>query len=226
MAKGKRTGDAKARQPKTISEKKQKESQDVLTGDVADAVEYYVSGDGMWINNQLRNGEKFEGDDKRILDNLDKAADGEINDNVLYRSVDASAIFGQMSQTDYENMADTLIYGSIGNGQYAKSIADKANKTVEKAIGKEITDKGFMSTTSDKDVAMEWGDYTGSSKPVVVKFTNAKGAKGRDVSKIGDKGMDEYDKQHERLIARNTKYTPNKVYVEDGVIVVEAKFKK
>jgi len=194
--------------------------------EITQAVEYYVSGEGMWINNAIRRGEQFNDEDKAYLKALDMAANGTIKDDTLYRSVDASAVFGKMTDFDYDNLRSTIVYGGVGKGKYAEQLAEKARETINNAIGKEITEKGFLSTTSSKEVAMDWGGFSGSEKPIVIKFTETKGMKGNDISNIGDKGMDDSEKQYERLLARGTKYMPVRVYTESGQVVVEARIIK
>ena len=194
-----------------------------------DATEWYVSGEGMWINDYLRGrGDYGELTDteKQALKDLDIATNGKITDETLYRSVDASAIFGNMAEGDYEDLSQALIYGkdSFGKGAYADSVREKVENKINRAEGKTITEKGFMSTTTSADVAEEWGDFTGSSRPIVMKITTSKNTKGVDVSGY-DKNVDASQAQHERLLARNQTYDVKKIYAKNGIVYVDVKMK-
>lgn len=198
-----------------------------LTKEEYEAVDYYASGEGMYINNWLRNGKEPNDFDKEFIKNLDSALDYKVEAEKLYRSVDASAIFGEMSQTDYEWMRGMLLYEKE-KGSYAEALNNKIQKEIDSVIEKEIIDKGYMSTTTDASVAYDWMDFTGSDKPIVIEFENAKGIKGRDISDIADNPeyTDESDFQHETLLARNSKYIIKKILGKEGNIVVQAKFVK
>ena len=76
-----------------------------------------------------------------------------------------------------------------------------------------------MSTTKDKDVAFEWGDYTGSEHPIVLEFEVPKGIKGKDLKAFEVDG----DEQFEVLLQRGLKYDIKDITAEDGSIVVKAK---
>ena len=198
-------------------------------GNPNDATEWYVSGEGMWINDYLRGrGDYGELTDKekQALKDLDIATDGKITDDTLYRSVDASAIFGNMSEGDYADLSQALMYGSnsFGKGAYADSIREKVENRISKTEGKTITEKGFMSTTTSANVAEEWGDFTGSEKPVVMKITTSKNTRGVNLSSY-DKKVDASQAQHERLLARNQTYDVKKVYAKNGAIYVDVKMR-
>lgn len=191
-----------------------------------EATEYYVSGEGMWINQYLRGRGDFgelSSDEKQFIKDLDIATSGKITDDTLYRSVDAKAIFGNISDTDYSNLSTTLNYGadSFGKGDYADGIRNKVNNIISKTEGKSITEKGYMSTTTSVRVAEEWGDFTGSDMPVVVKLKTSKNTKGVNLSSY-DKNVSKAEAQHERLLARNQGYKVKKVYAKNGLIYVDA----
>ena len=194
------------------------------------ATEWYVSGEGMWINEYLRGnvGEDFgelNDFEKQMLNDLDKATNGTIKESTLYRSVDASAIFGNISQMDYDHLREYLIFGedSFGKGAYADGIRNKISNIINVTLGKTETEKGFMSTTADRTVAEEFRDFTGSEKPIVMKITNAKGAKGVDVSIYDEKAS--YFPQDERLLARGQNYKVERIYSENGEICVDIRLK-
>jgi len=194
-----------------------------------EATEYYVSGEGMWINQYLRGRGDFgelSDSEKQYLKDLDKATDGVIKDDTLYRSVDAQAVFGNMSDSDYYDLNQALLYGegSFGKGKYADSVRDRVNNILNKTEGKTVTEKGFMSTTTSQEIAENWGDFTGSEKPVVMKITTNKNTKGVNLSGY-DKNVSAEDAQHERLLARNQSYTVKKIYAKNGSIYIDAQMK-
>lgn len=187
-----------------------------------DATEYYVSGDGMYINNMLRRGNALDDFEKKLVSDLDKATNGKIKDDTLYRSVDASAIFGNMSDTDYDNLRVSVIYGenAIGNGAYADKLKANVRNKIQNATGKTITEKGYMSTTTSQSVAEEWGGFSGSDKPVVMKIKTGANTKGVDLSRY-DKKVSKEEAQHERLLARNQKYKVKKIYGHNNQVYVD-----
>ena len=181
----------------------------------------------MWINQYLRGRGDF-GDltesEKQFLKDLDTATDGNVKIDTLYRSVDVSAIFSNMSQSTYDDLRQYVVYGedSFGKGKYADSVKEKVGNLINKAEDEEILEKGFMSTTKDKDIAMEFGDFTGSEMPIVMKIDTGGNAHGVDVS-IYDKNVDESEKQEEVLLARNQSYIVKRIYAEDHNICVDVK---
>ena len=191
-----------------------------------DEIERYVSGDDMWINNYLRGrgdfGDLTEEEQER-LELLDKATSkNPIAEKLLYRSVDAEAVFGQMSQSEYENLKEAIYYGT--NNKFQAQALENA----QNVIGKQQIEKGFMSTTADKDVAFYWGEYTGSEKPVVLVLDVQEGVCGVDVRRFEVKG----DEQDERLLQRDLKFEVTKIEMgqdsdgENAAIFVFAKLMK
>ena len=81
-----------------------------------------------------------------------------------------------------------------------------------------------MSTTTSSDVAENWGDFTGSEKPVVMKITTSKNTRGVNLSGY-DKNVSKSEAQHERLLARNQSYNVKKIYAKDGTIYVDVKMR-
>lgn len=170
-----------------------------------EAGEWYVSGEGMWINQYYRNpamiGELSD-NEKMLAKALDELTNSTtVQQKKLYRSVDASVIFGDMTAIEYENLRNALIYDS--KEKFEKLALQKA----EKSIGKEITEKGYMSTTKEKSIAGEFGGFTGSDKPVVLEINVPKGIKGYDMKQW--ETLD--DPQKEVLLARNQKYRIKKI---------------
>lgn len=190
---------------------------------VKKSVEYYVSGEGMWINNYLRGRGDFgelTQQEKQLIHDLDVATKSQIKDKYLYRNVDASAIFGDITNSDFENMSEILINGkeAMGKGAYADSIRDKTNKIINNAKGKTITEKGYMSTTTDPQIAEGWGDFTGAEKPIVLKIKTNKNTTGYDVGKRFDT---KDSPQQEKLLARGQKYSIDNVYGKNGSVYVD-----
>ena len=189
---------------------------------IKDAVDYYVSGDGMWINKYLRNPEEFakEGgsvseEEKQIIADLDKETTSTpITEKKLYRAVDASAIFGNISDGDFDDLVAHVVYGNN-----EKLIANKAGVLINRAENKQITEPGFMSTTKDKEVADNWDGFTGSNKEVILELDIPDGMTGKDLAAYDVEG----EEQKEVLLPRNTDYFIKKITQgENGKILVQA----
>ena len=180
---------------------------------IDNALRHYVSGNGMWINQYLRDPSNFDKltlEEKEYLDILDYALKNDISETVLYRSVDAKAIFGDISYNDFELLKHHLGY-DLPN--------ERALELINSAMGKEIVEKGFMSTTTVKDIAFYWRDFSGSDKPIVIEFKVPKGTKGKNLHFLDF----ESDPQREVLLARNTKYKINEIgWGGNGQIHVKA----
>lgn len=216
QAKLEEAGEEQQQQQQQEQEQEQEQlAAEGFTKEEAEALEWYVSGDGMWVNNYLRGrgdfGELTE-DEKAKIQAIESATEKNVVKNeVLYRSVDASAVFGKMSQTEYEDLVYDLSKGNDVSGR------------ISDVIGKEITENGFLSTTEDKDIAYSWGDYTGSEKPIALVFNVEDGVKGADLGFLDVEG----DEQREVLLQKGLTYVPTKITAEkdengDTVLVVYA----
>lgn len=183
-----------------------------MTASQEEAVEYYVSGDGMYINQILRNGDSLYDEDRALIRDLDGATDKNIGETTLYRSVDASVLFDGISEMEYHNLVANLVYGDN-----QRLVAQSANNAMNKLKSK-VTDKGYMSTSTDYEVVKDWGSFTGSDKPIVLEIKTKKTTKGVDVSKIGDKFG---DAQKEVLLKRNQGFNVKSVSAKDGNIYVK-----
>lgn len=186
------------------------------------AIEDYVSGDMMFINQILRGraGELTD-DDREFVKLMDSALNDTLGkEQTLYRSVDAEAIFGKISDGVYQNLVTYLLYGkdSFGKGSYADGIRSKVEGIIKRTDGAEITEKGYMSTTKDKELAGDWGGFTGSEKPIVIELKTPSDVKGRDLKEFEVEG----DEQQEVLLARGQKYRIIGVRGENGNVVVYA----
>jgi len=179
------------------------------------ALEEYVSGEGMWINQYLRgNGDfgELSPQEKQYLADLEKATSKPLGkDYDLYRAADAKSVFGHLTDQEYGALQATLVYGSKEK-YYQKYVASAMAKA-----GGVKTEKGFMSTTTSKSVAEGWGDFTGAEHPIVMKFKAPKTTKGKNLAKF-DKS---YDAQHEVLLGKGQKYKVGKVYGKNGNIYVD-----
>lgn len=196
--------------------------EDTKTESKNDSLDYYVSGDGMWINKYLRNPEQFEkengklsDEDKQIIEELRNQTNSEtITDKKLYRSVDAKAVFGDISDLDFDNLVATIVYDNKD-----KPVVDKAQKLISGALNKEITEKGFMSTTKDKEIAENWDGFTGSNKGVVLELNIPDGMKGKDMAAYEV----EDDEQKEVLLPDNVDYKITEITKgENGKILIKA----
>ena len=149
-------------------------------------------------------------------------------DKTLYRSVDASVIFGNHDEDELYDVNRYIEWGDdawSGNGEYVQGLRRNAQQIIDKAIGKTITDKGFMSTTSDKSIAEDFYGFTGASNPVIMKINTNGKARGVNLSKY-DKNVAPGAEQKERLLARNTSYTVNKITTDDNHnVIVEVTLK-
>lgn len=184
-----------------------------------EAIEEYVSGDGMWINNKLRGiGEiadyPLNEDDKIYLEKLDQATQSQIvKEKTLYRSVDISSIIGDISDFEYDDLKSAYIYNNK-----SKPAQEAINKYLKNIEGKEIVDKGFISTTKDKEIALDFQDFTGSSKPCVIEFNVPNGVHGIDLKEFDIADME----QKEVLLARNQKFVIREVRQEQGQFYFKA----
>lgn len=189
------------------------------------SLEYYVSGMGMWINNYLRgldDGGELTKDDKQYLKDLDKMTNNNIQNDVLYRTVDASAIFNNISDFDYGILKDVLVF----NDNQKINVA-KANQILSR-VKKEYTEKGFMSTSKSLKIAEDNQYFFGSTKPIVMEIHTNKKTKGLDVMKRATSKIREVEKrepQKEVLLARNQKVQVYDVGSKNGNIYVKARLK-
>lgn len=184
-----------------------------LTPAEREAVESYVSGETMYINQVLRGrAGQMTADDKNLVKLLDSALSGELGKKTtLYRSVDAEAVFGKINAIQYENIRDAVVYHDTGA---QKRIGD----IIENTVGKTILEKGYMSTTKDFETASEWGGYTGSEKPIVLRFKTPSGIHGLDLKDFEV----EDEEQYEVLLSRGQKYRITGISGEDGSILIDA----
>ena len=182
------------------------------TEQINNVLENYVSGDGMWINSYLRNPTEFGNlteDEKEYLSIMDYALKNDIKETTLYRSVDAKAVFGNITDIEFDDLKSQLLYGNDNK---------KALELINSVKGKEIVEKGFMSTTTEQRIALDWGDFSGSDKPIVLELKTPKGTKGKNLHFLDF----EDDPQREVLLARNTKYKINSIETKEGQIYLKA----
>lgn len=187
-----------------------------------EALDAYISGDAMWLNNYLRGRGDFGELDKweqKLLDELTAVTKlDKVGERTLWRSVDARAIFGDMTDGDFEDLAGRILYGDNN-----KFTMEKTQRFMD-VVGKEITEKGFMSTTKDKDVAAAWGDYSGSRTPVLMKIRTTANTRGVDVEKYTlahNAEVEQSQAQKEILLRRGQRYKVVGIKELDGQICVE-----
>lgn len=191
-----------------------------LTEDEKEAIRYYVSGEGQWINQYLRNPDSFGelyGGEVNFLNDLSSATDRTLPDDItkVYRSVDAKAIFGELDWDDWDAIQDTYIY-NMGD----KRSERRAQSIVNRVKGQTITEKGFMSTTKEIDVAMNWGGFTGAERPIVLEFDVPKGMKGLDLKDFDIEG----DEQYEVLFHKGSQYNIKEITSKDGQLYIKCEF--
>lgn len=196
------------------------------TDDEVSALEYYVSGDGMYINDYMRGRNGFDRSqlteqDEELIKDLDKVTSrDDVSNTVLYRSVDASAIFDDINALEYENLVSHVVYGDN-----QKLIVADANKFLKDIKGKEITEKGYMSTTKDSEIAEMWGGFSGSDKPIVLELHTGDNVTGADVMNHANERMklvEADDPQKEVLLSRNRKLRVKEVKAKNGSLYVIA----
>ena len=141
--------------------------------DELEAVESYVSGNTMYVNQLLRRNEKLNDMEKSLVKDLDTAIDKEIvTQTKLYRSVDSSVVFGNVNENDYENLEDYVVNGddAFDKGSYSQSLLRRSKMLLNNTLNKTITDKGYLSTTTSKKIATEFQYFTGAEHPLVMEL--------------------------------------------------------
>lgn len=200
-------------------------SSSIVSKSSLEAVEHYVSGEGMWINQYLRGREEYDltQNEKRYLSDLEKATNEALGETqTLYRSVDASAIFGEMDTFEFDDFRSEIVHNGFSKdkGSYAQSLAKKYRDKATSVIGKKITEKGFMSTTKDYATARDWNGFTGSSKEVVMEIKTKRTTKGVNLGKKMS-SLNKRMGQNEVLLKNSQSYTINNVSSKDGKIYVQ-----
>ena len=187
-----------------------------------EVLDAYISGDAMWVNNYLRGRVDFgtlSDEEQLLLDELTAITQKEkVGERILWRSVDARAVFGDMSDSEYEDFLGRLVYGDE-----RKAIIEKTQRFFDVG-GTNVQEKGFMSTTKDKKIALEWGGYTGSRTPVLMKIKTTAETQGIDVERytLIHNPQAEYDQpQKEVLLRRGLQYKVISIKALDGHICVE-----
>lgn len=101
--------------------------------------------------------------EKDFLSDLDKITTSDTINGTLYRTVDASSIFDNITDTEYEYLVNNLVYNDN-----QRIVAESTKKTLASAK-KKYTEKGFMSTKKDLAIVENNKYNFGSSKPVIVE---------------------------------------------------------
>lgn len=214
--KGNTTVEEEKPKPKPTEKPKKKEepkkpSEINLSKNEKEALENYVSGDGMWVNSYLRKKEfELNEDEEKYLKTLDNATSKDLKKEMtLFRSVDAKAIFGNINENEFESLKSVVAYDS--KQKFDLNIAEKFINKVQNEVK---TENGFMSTTKNSEIAEEWGGFSGSDMPIIMNISTKKDTKGIDLSK-------HKMEQEEVLLKRNQKYKIKKIYGKNGNIFVD-----
>ena len=100
----------------------------------------------------------------------------------------------------------------------------KVKEMIDSVKDKVITDKGFMSTTKDYDIATDFLDFTGADHPLVIEFEDAQKVKGFDLEKFMP-DLDSRKEQKEVLLHNNASYKIKDITMDErGRIHVKANF--
>nr|DAJ36625.1 MAG TPA: Papain fold toxin 1, glutamine deamidase [Caudoviricetes sp.] len=187
-----------------------------------ESLDAYISGEAMWLNNYLRGRGDFgvlSKGEQSLLDELTTITQKEkVGERVLWRSVDARAIFGDMSDSEYEDLLGRLVYGDD-----RRAIIEMTQRFLD-VSGTKQEEKGFMSTTKDKNIAMQWGAYTGSRTPVLLKIKTTAETRGIDVERytlIHNPEAEREQPQKEVLLRRGLQYKVVAIKELEGHICVE-----
>lgn len=187
-----------------------------------ESLDAYISGEAMWLNNYLRGRGDFGAlskEEQSLLDELTTITQKEkVGERVLWRSVDARAVFGDMSDSEYEDLLGRLVYGDD-----RRAIIEMTQKFLD-VSGTKQEEKGFMSTTKDKNIAMQWGAYTGSRTPVLMKIRTTAETRGIDVERytlIHNPQAEREQPQKEVLLRRGLQYKVVAIKELEGHICVE-----
>ncbi len=191
-----------------------------------DTIEDYISGERMWINQYLRGDEEvgpLSEEEKQFLDDLTTLTKQEkVKDKALYRAINADAVFGRLTDTQFEDLKNYIIYNDT---TYTKGSMERIQSVLD-SVDNIITEQGFMSTTRDKEIAQEWGDYTGANHPIVLKIEANESTTGIDIekyTKIHNPQAEEDDPQKEVLLSLGQRYSISRIYAEEGTIMVDVK---
>ena len=169
----------KGKAEKEFTEKTATQYKKTITKAEADALREYQGAAYRTINKGLRTGTKLDKDDKQTIKHLDKA----MSKNKLSQNM--------------------VLYRGLKQNE-----VDKLMKT---KVGSKITDKGYSSTSTKKEIASAFarGEYPGTIKNVIAKYSVAKGTPAIHVPStnkaVGRTSMKDAEK--EVLLNRNTTAT-------------------
>ena len=148
---------------------------------------------------------KYDDPNKNIIYNYVLGLISGINDNLRSNDTKTDAdIIKAMDDAFESNLAVNKkidVYRTV-TWDYMKNIYNISNINIEDAVGKKITNKGFMSTTSIKK--SPWMD-SWSDDECVMHITSDKNVKYIDVNKIFKKSEIDSYFQKEILLPRNMK---------------------
>ena len=194
-----------------------------------EAIDYYVQ-DGYGINNILRQDLPLDDTDKAFINELDSLTSGTVNFDELYRVQDLNVIFPELNDFDMYDLKGHIIYGDnfYDKGAYSQSKKQKNEKLLNSVIGKEVYDKGYMSTTKSLDTAVHKAQETNTHgiDRAIVHLKNTKGAHGIDISRVMDKKYDYDVPEKEVLLQRKNKYKIDRIYAKDNMIHIDVTMTK
>ena len=185
-----------------------------------EALEYYISGEGMFVNQALRGnvGSDFgelSDSEKEFIKDLDAVTKNKLGaEQILYRSIDASVLFNNLSTSEYQALIDNLAYND--NQAYTKRIAESGMKKLKSSYN----EKGFMSTTTSREYAEDFRDFTGAENPVVMRIKTSKNTKGVNIGKKYP-ALERRMQQKEVLLGRNQSGKIKRVYGKNGTLYVD-----
>lgn len=173
----------------------------------------------MWINDYLRNPAPFgwlSETEKSMLSELDSMTKNDtVKQNKLYRAVSADVLLWNLNEDTWDELLDAV---------YGWKKTTRVKNIFDKNIWKEIVEKAFLSTTTDKNIADDWWSFTDWIHEVTVEFEVPEGVKGKDLSAYDI----EDDPQKEVLLARGTKYEITDILPNEWEwgLLIKAKIKK
>lgn len=168
----------------------------IITDEMRDSLFSYVTSNYRYINRYLRFGGKSENDSEKHILNISKLAIFKLKNNIIvYRGI--------------EEISDIL------NNEERMSWVRPEKINVNILKGKIIKEKGFLSTTLNKNVGKAWAKKYGA----YFIFNVPKGINVIDRNIV----LNNLSVEEEIIFNKNTSYLINDIYYDnDDIIVVDA----